>query len=177
MSVMQTETHLCRSFNITVHEKALDGVGLGHNWFLHILLGLWPFSTRSFCKHFTKRHLSDKPFDVKRFPWLFKTQCSKTNVRWMFTFPVFYNVIVQVVIEDFSPVLHISRSIWARESNQSTSRLQHDPEEGAGAETHRHPRSSRPLVCLAPSLSTAAHRPPHTRSLPPPPGKHERWLV
>lgn len=31
MSMMQTETHLCRSFNITVHEKALDGVGLVHN--------------------------------------------------------------------------------------------------------------------------------------------------
>lgn len=69
---MQTETHLCRSFNITVHEKALDGVGLGHNWFLHILLGVWPFSTHSSCKYFTKWYLSDKPFDIKRFSWLFK---------------------------------------------------------------------------------------------------------
>lgn len=73
MSTMQTETHLCRSFNITVHEKALDGVGLGHNRFLRILLGVWLFSTRSSCKHFTKRYLSDKPFDIKRFSWWFQT--------------------------------------------------------------------------------------------------------
>lgn len=164
MSMMQTETHLCRSFDITVHEKALNSVGLGHNWFLHILLGVWPFSTRSSCKHFTKSYLSDKPFDIKGFLHVLKHwQCSKTAVWWMFTLPIFYNIIIQIVIEDFSPILHISRSIWARDSNQTTSLLRHDHEEGAGAETHRHPRSSRPLVCLAPSLSTAARRPPHTR--------------
>lgn len=47
----QNETHLCRSFDVTVHEKALDGVGLGHHRFLHVLLGIWAFRTFS-CKHF-----------------------------------------------------------------------------------------------------------------------------
>lgn len=70
MSMMQTETHLCRSFDITVHEKALNGVGLGHNRFLRILLGVWTFSTSS--SWFHKRYLSDKPFDIKRFSSCFK---------------------------------------------------------------------------------------------------------
>lgn len=50
---MQTETHLCRPFDVTVHEKALDGVGLGHDRLLHVLLGIWAFSTFP-CKHFMK---------------------------------------------------------------------------------------------------------------------------
>ncbi len=35
---MPAETNLSRPLDITVHEEALNGVGLGYDRFLHILL-------------------------------------------------------------------------------------------------------------------------------------------
>lgn len=53
LSITHRETHLCRSFDITVHEKALDGVWFCHNRLFHVLLGIWTFNTFS-CKHIMK---------------------------------------------------------------------------------------------------------------------------
>lgn len=46
---MPAETNLSWSLDITVHEEALNGVGLGHNRFLHILLGICSFCTCFSC--------------------------------------------------------------------------------------------------------------------------------
>lgn len=43
-TIMSAETHLSGSFDITVHEEALNGVGLGYSRFLHIFLGVRSFS-------------------------------------------------------------------------------------------------------------------------------------
>lgn len=48
--MMSAQAYLGRSFDITVHEEALNGVGLGYNRFLHVFLGVCSFGTRLTCK-------------------------------------------------------------------------------------------------------------------------------